>query len=305
MNSPFKTMMKKTVLVSLLTSMTLTGGAGSVFAKEAPAEAKPSANEMQQTEQETKYSKHVMRVLRESQGVDAKSSQLDSKIENMPKVYVMDLYLASFGKKVKGPEVRRAVKEIFDIDLDIVSKNNYGSQVAIYPKDVMESLRASFNEAPDFTNQDARIMELAKNEGMDRYIKEHGYQLTGAESRKLINAIFGVNLDGISTLEHAQLAISSKGQWIVKSDTDLFILESSLDDVDVSVYATLYFEQMTGSTELPETLKTQLVNLGFTHNEDTDVLYYRNPTGESVPDAFKGQVLGIIVGTIKAEYKNQ
>jgi hypothetical protein len=188
--------------------------------------------------------------------------------------------------------------------LDVVSKNDYGSKLSIYSPAIMESLRASFNVAPDSTEQDARIMELTKNAVMDRYIKEHDYKLTGTESRKLINDIFGVNLDGISTLEHVQLGILSKGQWILKSDTDLFILESSLDDVDVSIYATPYFEGLTGSRELPESMVTSLMALGFTHYEESNLLYYKDPAGGSVPDAFKKDVMKILVSTIMMEYKN-
>lgn len=300
MKIQFKTTAKKAVLVSIMTSIALTGGAGSTFAQ---ASASPQSYEVQHVEQDTKYSKHVMRVVRESLGVDSKSTQLDSEIETMPKLQVMDRYLVSFGKKVKGNEIRRAVKEIFDIDLDVVSKNDYGSKMSIYPAPIMESLRASFNVAPDSTEQDARIMDLTKNAVMDRYIKERDYSLTGVESRTLINDIFGVNLAGISTLEHMQLGILSKGQWIVKSDTDLFILESSLDDVDVSIYATPYFESLTGSRELPESMVTKLVEMGFTHYEETNLLYYKDPTGGSVPDSFKGQVMGVLIKTIKTEYK--
>ncbi|UJF27626.1 hypothetical protein [Planococcus sp. 107-1] len=292
---------KRFVLTGLAVSLIFTGGVGSAFAKGEAVHS--SSSVMLQGKQEAKYSKQVMRKLREELGFDKKSTVHDSKIESMPKVKVMDLYLTSFGKKIKGKEVRKAVEEVFFVDLDIISKNNYGSQVSIYPEQVMNSLRLSFNEKADSTKQDARIMKLKKSEVMDRYIKEQGEQLTGAESRILINQIFGVNLDGISTLEYSQLAISSKGQWILKSDTDLFILESSLDDVDVSVYATPYFEQVTGSNKLPESLKTKLMSLGFKYNEEKELLYYINPTGESVPDAFKGQVLGIIVGTIMGEYK--
>lgn len=301
MKIQFKALSKTIILSSLVTGMALTG---SISSNAASAETFLDANETQLQEQAAKYSKKVMRAVRESLGENHKSSQSDSVIEQMPKVQVMDLYLASFGKKVKGNEVRRAVEEIFGVDLDVISKENYGSQLVIYPEDVMRSLRASFNEAPESTKQDVRIMTLTKNEVMDRYIREHDNSLTGAESRVLINGVFGVNLAGISTLEHSQLAISSKGQWILKSDTDLFILESSLDDVAVSVYTTSYFEMVTGSNRLPESLKAKLMNLGFTYDEETELLYYRNPTGESVPDAFKGQVLGSILGTIMTEYKD-
>lgn len=292
------------MLFTLVASVALTGGAGSVFAQEAATNSTPQAYEAQQNKQDTKYSKEVMRAVRVSLGIDAKSTEADSVIEKMPKTEVMDNYLTSFGKKVKGNEVRQAVEEIFDIDLNYVSEMGYGSKLAIYPAAVMESLRVSLNEEPNSTLQDGRIMDMAKNEVMDRYMKEHDYSLTGAENRILINQIFGVNLAGISTLEHMQLAVSSKGQWIVRSDRDLFVLESSLDDVDVSIYTTPYFNEVTGSDQLPESLKNKLMNLGFTYNEEANLLYYKNPTGESVPDVFKGQVMGILIGTIMTEYKN-
>ncbi|WP_236015678.1 hypothetical protein [Planococcus soli] len=300
-----KNQFKKLILLTLMTSVALTGGVGSVFAQEAVSNANPQAYEAQQNKEDAKYSKKVMKAVRVGLGVDDKSTQADGVIETMPKVKVMDYYLASFGKKVKGQEVRLAVEEIFDIDLNYVSKMDYGSKLAIYPPAVMESLRVSLNEEPKSTLQDARIMAMTKNQVMDRYIKERDYSLTGEESRTLINQIFGVNLSGISNLEYMQIAISSKGQWIVKSDKDLFVLESSLDDVDVSIYTTPYFKSVTGSDQLPESLKNKLANIGFTYNEETNLLYYKNPTGESVPDAFKGQVIGILIGTIVTEYKNR
>jgi hypothetical protein len=299
----FKALARKTVLAGLLTAMALTGGTGSALAN-GTASVNHSTYEVQQNHQEAKYSAKVMKAVRASLGESAKSAKLDGVIQEMPKVQVMDHYLTSFGKKVKGNEVRQAVDEVFDIDLNYISKKNYGSKLAIYPANVMESLRSSFNVKATSTKQDARIMKLAKNDVMDRYIKEHSYSLSGAENRLLINQIFGVNLDGISSLENSQLAISSKGQWILKSEADLFILESSLDDVDVSVYATDYFKKVIGSKQLPESLKNKLMDMGFIYKEESDLLYYKNPTNESVPDAFKGQVLGIIVGTIKAEYNN-
>jgi hypothetical protein len=300
----FKKTVQKSVLLCFIAGAALSGTAGSAFANESTFSTHSPSYESQCIDVETKYSEKVMQAVRIALGTDADSTQLDNEIKAMPKVQVMDLYLSSFGSKLKGNEVRLAAKEIFGIDLNLVSKNDYGSKLNVYPESVMESLRISFKEKPESIKLDARIMELSKNKVMDRYIKENGYSLTGAENRKLINQIFGVNLDGISTLEHSQLAIQSKGQWILKSDTDLFILASSLDDVDVSVYATDYFEEVTGSSQLPESLKTNLINLGFTYNEELNLLYYKNPTNESVPDAFKGQVLGIIVRTIMTEYKN-
>lgn len=288
-----KALTRKTVLISMMTAIALTGGISSTFAADAPVKSNSQVYEAKHVEQEAKYSKKVVRAINES----LETAPSNFTIEQMPKVEVMDRYLASFGKKVKGHEVRVAVKEVFDIDLDLISKNNYGSQVVRYSDTIMESVRASFNEG---SISDADIMELKKNAVMDRYIKMHDSKLSGAENRTLINGIFGVNLNGISSLEHSQLAIFSKGQWILKSDTDLFVLKSSLDDVDVSIYATPYFEQLTGSNVLPELLVTNLTNLGFTYIADTQVLYYKEPTGKSVPDAFKGRVIGTLMPILQS-----
>lgn len=301
LKAQFKALSKTIILSSLVTGVVFTGNA---LPAGASAESFSVAYETQLKDQDAKYSKKVMRAVRTILGENPKSQVSDNIIEKMPKVLVMDHYLTSFGKKVKGNEVRLAVEDVFGVQLDVISKENYGSQLVLYSEDVMRSLRVSFKEEPLSTNQDARIMALTKNEVMDRYIREHDYSLNGAESRLLINQLYGVNLDGISKLEHMQLGINSKGQWILKSDTDLFILESSLDDVEVSVYATPYFEMVTGSKQLPESLKGKLMDLGFSYNQETKILHYRNPTGESVSDAFKGQVLGGIVGTILTEYKN-
>ncbi|PSL24553.1 hypothetical protein B0H99_1242 [Planomicrobium soli] len=279
-------------------------GTENVLASETAPAGTQFFHESQWVNHSPKYSKQVMHAVRVELGIDAQSNELDKTIEEMPKVQVMDHYSSAFGNKVKGTEVRLAVKEIFSIDLSYISKKDYGSKLALYPEKIMESLRISFKEQPQSTRQDERIMGLSKNDIMDRYMKAQNYTLTAVETRMLINQIYGVNLNGISNLEHSQLAISSKGQWIVKSDTDLFILESSLDDVDVSIYATDYFKRVTGSDQLPESLASKLLNLGFTYKADSNVLYYRNPANESVPDAFKGQVIGILLTTITAEFKN-
>ncbi len=296
MKNYIKMITKKAVLFSVITSIALTGGVGSTFAADAQSNSNPHTYEAKHATAETKYSKKVMKALEESLAANPSSVT----IEKMAKVEVMDRYLTSFGKKVKGNEVRVAVKEVFDIDLNLISKNNYGSKPETYPDTIMEAVHASFEDEP-ITPDD--IMALKKNEVMDRYIKMHDSKLSGQANRDLINAIFGVNLNGISKLEHSRLAIHSKGQWILKSDNDLFILKSSLDDVDVSIYATPYFKQLTGSNVLPASLVTQLTDRGFTYNADTQVLYYKDPKGNSVPDSFKGGVISVLMPILSSYQK--
>lgn len=256
----------------------------------------------QQTVVTTKYPQKVMNVLRVSLGVDKHSTEKDEIIHAMNKAEVMNRYLPSQGKKLKGNEVRKSVELIFNIDLDLISKQGIGTTVSSYDQAVMETLRQNLGLNKNDTERDEDIMAMKKNHVMDRYSKMHGYKLSGEEYRVLINQIYGVNLDGIASLEHAQVAIHSKGQWILKSDQDLIILRSSLDDVEVFVAPTDYYTNLTGSTELPDSLIAKLSSMGFTYDEPTNAYYYANPTGESIPDAFKGQTLGTIVGTIKTEF---
>ena len=288
---------KKVIIYTLITIMALTGASSGASAYGATA-VNPSQTYEAQAQQEAKYSKKVMSAVSETLGMDAHSYEAKAVINQLPQIKVWEYYLASFGKKVKGPEVRRAVEEVFDIDLDLVSNNDYGSKLAIYPSPIMESVRASLKQDPASTAKDGLIMNMTKNEVMDRYIKQSNYALAGGQLSLLVNQIFGVNLVGISGLEGKQLAISSKGQWIVKSERDLILLESSLDDVDVAIYAGSYFEEVSGTKALPEELIVKLTALGFIYQEESNRLYYRNPTGESVPDAFKGQVIGILLGFI-------
>lgn len=288
---------KKTMVSTLTASILLMGTAGDTSAQESAGNVKAQTYEAY-FQQDGKYSKKVEKAVGEVLGINSESAELDTVLGKLPKIKVLEYYLASFGKKLKGNEIRQAVNEVFEIDLDYISKKDYGSKLSLYPASVMENLRVSLKEDPASTEKDGRIMSMSKNEVMDRYIKENDYAITGAEVNVLINQVFGVNLVGISGLEGKQIAINSKGQWIIKSDHDLFILESSLDDVDVSVYAGPYFEELTGSSELPVSLTTKLIALGFAYSEEEQLLYYKNPAGESVPDAFKGQLIGILLGTI-------
>lgn len=265
----------------------------------------PSATSSYQAEQTTKYPSKVMETVRLSLDVDAYSTELDRQINVMSQVTAMDKYLVSFGDKLEGSEVREAVNEVFNINLNTISEMNYGSKLSIYPVFIMESVRESLNISPDSTELDAQIMNMPKAEIMDRHIQVHGNSLTGAENRVLINEIFGVNLDGISGAEHGQLSINSKGQWIIQNDNDLFVISSSLDDVSLYVNTTDYFKELTGSSEVPDSLRAKLISYGFIYDEVSGQLTYTNPTGESAPDAFKSQTIGAIVTTISTEYPKQ
>ncbi|MFS0689385.1 hypothetical protein AB1K89_09090 [Sporosarcina sp. 179-K 8C2 HS] len=279
-----KTITVKLIVGALLTSMTLSIGTGMVH-----ADSIHSPHEQHQT---TKYPKKVMEFLRMSLSVDKHSTEKDNQIETMRKVNLMDKYLESFGKKVKGNEVRKAVQAIFDIDLDNVSKHNYGNKLHSYDSAIMETLR----EAENLT--DSEIMKLPKAKVMDAYITAHDYALTGAEHRIVINQIFGVNLDGISGIEGLQLGINSKGTWISKTPTDMLVISSSLDDVELYVQTTDYWKQVTGTNKVPDSLHQYLLDNDYTYDEATNKYTWVNPTGESAPDSVKSETIANLIETI-------
>lgn len=261
------------------------------------AQAKTSVENQELT---TKYPSKVMRTVRVELGVDKHSTELDSQISSMKQVDVLDIHLTSLGKNVTGKKIRNAVKDVFKIDLDSISKNNYGSKLTSYDSSIMETLRQTLGGTATSTELDEQIMNMSKAKVMDKYIDFNKNTLTAVQERTVINQIFGVNLEGISGLEYAQLSINSKGQWVIQNDNDLFVVSSSLDDVSVYVGVTDYFTQLTGSNDIPDSLKESLLALGYTYNEETNQLTYTNPSGESVPDAFKGQTMGIVVNAIMA-----
>lgn len=224
--------------------------------------------------------------------------------KQLTKAEKMDKSLEALSKEVTGKEVREVITATYGIDLNYISEKNYGSKLSAYHTSVMENLRRSLNIEIGSMEMDAQIMAMKKNEVMDRYIEVHDQSLTGAEFRELANQIYGTNLTGISALEHSRLSIYSKGQWITKGDKDLFIVSSSLDDVELYVSATETFEEITGSNKLPEKLRQTLISYGFTFDAEQDRFVFRNTTDESVPDAFKGQVLGAVLETIQTEYTN-
>lgn len=210
----------------------------------------------------------------------------------MRQVDIMDKYLESFGAKVKGNEVRKAVYAVFRIDLDDVSERNYGNKLNSYDPSIMETLRDAERRT------DAEIMKMSKVSVMDAYLEAHDYALSGAELRILINQIFGVNLDGISSVEGMQLGIHSKGTKIIDTPTDMLVISSSRDDVELYVNTTDYWEQVTGTNEVTDSLKQFLLDNGYTYDEATDKYMWVNPTGESASEAVKSKTIGMLLQTI-------
>ncbi|MFD0696139.1 hypothetical protein ACFQZT_18870 [Paenibacillus sp. GCM10027628] len=252
--------------------------------------------------QTTKYPHQIMEAIRMSIGVEPHSTQLDCRIKDMSKVEVMDRYLISSQKKLKGSEIRKVINDIYRINLDTISANGEGSLLTTYPLDIMERVRETQNDNPASTELDPQIMAMTKVEVMDRYLHSYGEQITGSQIRNMINGIFGVNLDGIASLDKARLSIFSKGQWISRNDTDIFVLYTGRGDVDLKVCATLYLIEKIGSDQFPSELHDFLTEKGFSYDEEMKAYHYSNPTGQSVSDAFKGQLIGTLITYIKDHY---
>lgn len=222
-------------------------------------------------------------------------------LHSMKKVEVMDSYLDFRGNKVNSKEIRHIVKQVYDINLDRVSELGAGKQVSTYPKEITDGVKQELADE-SIEDLDRYIQSLTKVEVMDLYLDHYGKRINGPEIRRVVNQIFGVNLDGISSLEGSGVSLFSKDQWISQYDKDLFVVHTGLTDVDVWVYPTEYFTEQTGLTKLPAGLQNGLKALGFEYSEEKDALYYANPTGESVPDQFKGHTLGTIIGFIKSNH---
>ena len=198
----------------------------------------------------------------------------------MKKAEMMDKYLDSYGKRISSSEICHVVDLMFKINLDetpILSKE----------KEEVDVVTSSIGR-----------------EVIDSHLNQYDRDITGAEIRKIINEIFGVNLEAISSLEGARISLYSKGQWIVQHEKDLFVVYTGASDVDVKVFPTNYFTEQTGLVELPSDLQHALTSIGYYFDEKIDSYYFLNPTGEAVPDAFKGKTIGAILGVIQHSFSN-
>jgi hypothetical protein len=256
------------------------------------------------TQQGTKYPIEVMSVVRAYLGGDPNSDAIDNQINELTKVKVMDIYHTFENNTTNGQVIRDNVGKVFNFSLDLMSANNEGNLLSSYATEIMEGVRKNLNGNPSDTSLDAQIMALPKNDVMDKFLSSYGNQILGSDLRRVINEIFGVNLDGISNLEHSRLSIYSKGQWELKSDRDIFAISSSKGDVDLYVGASDYYVEKLGTQYLPPDLEAFLFNQGFTYNTDTKLYSYHNESGQSLPDAFKGLVLYTVSDYIKVHFSD-
>lgn len=198
---------------------------------------------------------------------------LEKGLNRVNKVELMDKHLDSYQGKVTSTEICNIVMSIFKFDLT--------TKLVLSKEWIMEEAVSS----------NKNIAKMAIDSTLTRY----GEKVTGIEIRQLINQIFGINLDAISSLEGARISLFSKDQWVVQDKQDLFVVHTGLGDVDVKIFPTDYFTEQTGLEELPKALQQSLTNFGFSCDEGNGCYYYSNPSGEAIPDAYKGQIIGMIL----------
>lgn len=207
----------------------------------------------------------VKKTLRRGLMGEFPNTQLDDQIEGMTKVEMMDNYFDSYEEKIRSSVICKVVNQVFKFDLD-----------------AMPLSRAT----------------------IDSYLDHYEKKVTGSEIRKMVNQIFGINLDGIASLEKARISLYSKDQWVVQNDNDLFVIYTGTGDVDVKVFPTEYFTDQTGIEELPNNLQQSLKSLGYSYDEKIGSYYFSNPTGEAVPDVFKGKTIKAIIEVIHPTYSH-
>lgn len=198
---------------------------------------------------------------------------IEKDSEVMTKVEIMDKLFDSY-QKITSFEICSIVKSIFKLDL---------------------------------TTKPVLYKELAGDTAkmaVDSALAQYGRNVSGAEVRKIINQFFGINLDAISSLDGSRISLFSKDQWVIRHDQDLFAVHTGSGDVDVKIFPTDYFTEQTGLKELPEDLRQSLSSMGFYYDEKIGSYYYSNPSGEAIPDAFKGQTIGAIRKSIRYLYQN-
>ncbi|WP_246073116.1 hypothetical protein [Paenibacillus dokdonensis] len=220
---------------------------------------------------------------------DARPAELEERRSQMNKSQIMDAYFKSFRGEITGDVIHKSILHIFEINLDAVSLLLDGEK---------EALAAAQNTEAGTSPYSGSLARAV----MDSRLTVYGGLITGPEIRSMLNQMFGVNLDAISSLEKARISLFSKDQWIVQHEHDLFVVYTGEGDVDVKVYPTSYFVEQTGQNELPAELRHILQSLGYQLDANQKTCYYADPDGQAVPDAFKGQTMGAIMATIRSDY---
>jgi len=207
-------------------------------------------------------------------GVLLTEAELENKLNCLTKLQVMDEYF-SLNNNISAETVFDFVLGVFAIDL---------KKAAVLNSALLESLK---NPSP--------------KDALDYLLSSKETAISGEAIRYMINDIFGVNLNGIVSLEGKRISLYSKDQWIVRGENDLFLVSTGKNDLDVRVETSDYFKKSTGLESIPSDLAETLEEVGFDCHENK-YCYYATPDKKPVPDAFKGRTLGLLMKLIEEKY---
>lgn len=186
----------------------------------------------------------------------------------MRKAEKMDNYLNACTNKISSNEIFQVVHTVYNFDLD---------------------------QAPVLVST-----TLTPRETLDNYLQQFPGAMSGTEIRNLVNQLLGVNLEGISALEGAQISLYAKNQWIYNEETDLYVVYSTDMDRVARVFTTPYFAKQYGNAAAPEGLVQALLQLGYTTDGMKGSFIYKNAEDQAVPDAFKRQTMGAILQSMRS-----
>lgn len=203
---------------------------------------------------------------------------LDSRLKNMSKIEAMDRYFDSEEIQVNTESIAHFVHHAFYIDLD-----------KAYLLDKETS---------------AKLEDPSPKAAITWCLSNHQQEWTGEQIRALLMKLFGINTNGLAFLENKGISLYSKKQWILRQDSDLFIVSTGANDIDVYIIATDFFKLKTGLDGLPESLHENLNSLGFTYDHEKMCYYYCTSDNQPVPDAFKKQVLDSLIEVINTKYSH-
>lgn len=202
----------------------------------------------------------------------------ESSTQYADKTERMDALVRNFGGALNGDKICRIVYEAFGIDY---------CRVPVLEKEIGLLVKEDDN---------------ASTAAIDHYLATRENAADGPGIRKMMNELFGTNLEGIAALSRTRISLYSKGQWIARKDGDLFEIHTGFQDVDVKVIASAFFILHTGLHRLPDPLERALGALGYSFNYQIGALYYCNPEGRSVPDHFKRQTVNAIIAVTNEHY---
>ncbi|MYL33550.1 hypothetical protein GLW08_09655 [Pontibacillus yanchengensis] len=303
-----------TKLLFLLCAFLLFSGLSTFDHERAVAESDVKETS-QQENLHKRYPLEIMEPVRKSMRINKHSTEKDEVIMSRPKVEILERYYFGINKPKIGYDVKRAVEAIFGYDLDEISSylyhaddksfsrvSTHASKQEAYSEEIMKGVRKSLGIKKDSDSMDEQIMAMPKAKVFEHYFNGTANEKYAQEAKEVILNIYGINLQQISGLKNMGISIASKGIWITHSETDLFVIHSTTDDVGVKIYPTEYFKSSTGTSNLPNDVKNQIKELGFSYDNQIGAYYYENPKGVSVPDQFKGKVVQSLITEIKSEY---